>query len=178
MAIRTAYALHTDYPEQLVETVEIPTGETYKVGDAIVAEVLNTNSNKVYLGSQVSDVTTERPLMIIDQKFVELASGLRLDGASLLTDLEFHEGDVITAIRPLVDMKYEFAQDNLANTGVVIPAVGVFIVPVAGGNQWATSATIGTALVAYKIEALATIPTGGNMALGYSASVITRCVKA
>jgi len=175
---RLAYGLHTDYPEWVVETVEIPVGETYQVGDAIVAETLVAGSVKVYAGSQVADITAEKPLVIIDQKFEELADGRRPDGSNLLTGITFKAGDKITAVRAIQDFKMEFAQDDLGNTGVVVPAVGVFIIPANGDNKWQTSATIGTALVAYQIEALASIPTGGNFALGYEASVITRCVLA
>jgi len=178
MAIRTAYALHSDYPEWAVETVEVPTGQTFNVGDVIVAEALKAGSKKVYAGTVVAAITTEKPLLIIDQKFVELADGRRVEGSNLLTDLVFKAGDKITAIRPVQDMKYEISQDSIGNTGVVVPAAGVFLIPANGGKGLVTSATIGTALVAYKIETVASIPTGGNLALGYSASVIARCVKA
>lgn len=178
MAINTAYGLHVDYPEWLVERVEVPTGETYKVGEAIVAETLRTGSLAVYAGSQVADILTEKPLVIIDQRFEEQADGRRPDGSNILTDIDFTEGMVITGIRAMENLKFEFATDVLGNTGVVAPAVDVYIIPANGQNKWQTSATIGTALVAFKIEALATLATGGNMSLGYDASVITRCVLA
>lgn len=178
MAIRTAYALHSDIPEWAVETVEIPVGETYQVGDAIVADSLRTGSLKVYEGSQVADITKEKPLMIIDQRFDELEDKRRPDGSNMLTDITFREGDEVIGVRPVQDMKFEISQASLGNTGVVTPAAGVFVIPANGENKWQTAASIGTAIVAYKIEAVTNIPTGGNMALGYDASAIIRCVLA
>jgi hypothetical protein len=38
MAIRVCYGLHEDFPEQIVETVEVQTGQTFNVGDVLIAE--------------------------------------------------------------------------------------------------------------------------------------------
>ena len=178
MAERICYGLVTDYPEHIVETVEVPDGVTLKVGDVITAETLVTGSKKVYEGALVTDEDTEDLLLIIDQKFVELADGRRIEGSNLLTDLAFTEGMKITAIRLHKDFKFEISQDSLGNTGVVAPAVDVFLVASAGEQLLQTSATVGDAKVALKIEAVATIPTGGNMSLGYEPSVIARVVQA
>ena len=175
MAIRTAYGLISEYPEWIVETVEIPAGATFKVGDVIATNGLVTGSNKVYMGKIIADVTAEKPLLIIDQKFVELANGQRVEGSNLLTDLEFKAGDKVTAIRLIENLKFEISQDSLDNTGVVTPAAGVYLVAANADQQLKTIASpVGTELVALIIESITTIPTGGQMALGYDAGVIAR----
>jgi len=177
MAIRTAYGLLKDYPEQIVETVKIPAGATFKVGDVISTDGLVSGSNKVYVGKVVEDITADEVLLIIDQKFVELADGRRISGSNLLTDLSFTEGMVITAIRMDKHIKFEISQDALENTGVVAPAAGVYLVGVNDSQQLATiAALLGTETSALVIEAVTTIPTGGQMSLGYGSGVIARVI--
>lgn len=175
---RVCYALHADYPEWIVETVEVPVGMTLKVGDVVLAETLIANSKKIYEAELVADAAVDDILIIPDQKFVELADGRRVEGADLLNDLEFKAGDKITAIRLMKHMKYELSVDSLDNIGVVVPAVDVLLIPVAGEQKLATAAVAGLSKTALKIEAVGSIPTGGKMALGYSGSVIARVVMA
>lgn len=172
------YALHKNIDEKLVETIVVPAGATLSAGNIVLAETLVSGSKKVYAGAQVTDATAQEPCIIIDQRFEQLPDGRRPDGGNMLTNITFVEGDKATVIRLDKNMKYEIAVDKLANTGVVVPAAGVFLVPV--NNTWtlATSATIGTAKVALKIEALGSVATGGLMGLGFSSSVIARVVRA
>jgi len=172
------YPLHDKIHEELVEVVVVPAGATLTAGDIILAETLVTGSNKVYAGTQVTDITADEPLIIIDQRFEELSDGRRPNGGNMLTDIEFVAGDKVHAIRLLKNMKYEIAVDKIANAGVVAPAAGVFLIPENGEWKFATSATIGTAIVALKIESTPSVATGGNLGLGFSSSVIARVVLA
>lgn len=172
------YALHDNIDEKLVEVVYVPAGAELTAGDIILAEDMTAGSLKTYDGAQVSDITVDEPLIIIDQRFEELSDNRRPNGGNMLKDIKFVEGDKVHAIRMSKNMKYEIAIDKLLNTGVVVPAEGVFLIPQNGAWSLATSATIGTAKVALKIEAVTTVPTGGNRGLGFSASVIARIVLA
>lgn len=172
------YALHKEIPEKLVEVVTVPAGATLHAGQVILAETLATGSLKVYDGAQVTDITAQVPCLIIDQRFEELSDGRRPEGGNMLTDITFTEGMKIHVVRLSKDMKYELAVDVLDNAGVVAPAAGVFLIP--QDDEWnlATSATVGTAIAALKIEAVSTMPTGGQFGSGFSSSVIARVVLA
>jgi len=172
------YPLHDKISEKLVEVVVVPTGATLTAGDIILAETLVVGSKKVYAGTKVADITKDEPAIIIDQRFEELVGGRRPDGGNMLEDIKFVAGDKVHVIRLSKNMKYEIAIDKLDNTGVVVPAAGVFLIPKNGSWTLSTSATIGTAKVALKIEAVASVPTGGNLGLGFSGSVIARVVLA
>ena len=172
------YPLHDKIDEKLVEVVIVPVGATLTSGDIILAETLTAGSNKVYDGTQVSDITTDEPAIIIDQRFEESTDGRRPNGGNMLEDIKFVAGDKVHVIRLSKNMKYEIAVDKLLNTGVVAPAAGVYLIPQNGAWSFATSATIGTAIVALKIESTPAVPTGGNLGLGFSSSVIARVVLA
>ena len=172
------YPLHDKIDEKLVEVVEVPAGATLTAGDIILAETLKAGSNKVYAGAQVADITADQPCIIIDQGFEELSDGRRPDGGNMLTDISFTEGDKVHVIRMNKNMKYEIAVDKLDNTGTVAPAAGKFLIPQNGEWKFATANAIGTAVVALKIESVASVATGGNLGLGFSSSVIARIVLA
>lgn len=178
MADRICYGLHTDFSEVIVETVKVQNGQTFYVGDILSAETLVSGSKKVYAPTVVADATAEKPAIIIDQGIIKLSDGRRVEGGNLLTDLSFIENDVIHVVRLEDNLKFEISVDSLGNTGVVAPAVGKYLIPANGEQKLQTADAIGTANVALVIESLATIPTGGNMALGYASSVIARVVKA
>lgn len=172
------YALHDNIDEKLIETVIVPSGQTWTAGDVCIAEALVSGSKKVYTGALVGALTDDI-CFIPDQKFEQLADGRRPDGGNMLTDISFKAGESIVVIRANKNMKYEIAVDKLDNTGVVAPAVGVFLIAQVGDAQLKTVASLGgTEAVALKIEALASVPTGGQMGLGFSSSVIARVIKA
>jgi len=169
------YAMHEEISEQLVEAVKVPTGATLVAGNVLLAETLATGSTTVYEGAQVTAVT-QAPVIIVDQKFEQLADGRRPDGSNMVTGIQFRAGEVVHAIRFSKHMKYEIATDVLDTT--IAPAVGKFIIPKANSYQMIVADALGTATVGLKIEALETIAVGGNVTGGFSASVIARVVLA
>jgi len=168
------YALHKEIDEKLVEVVVVP--ETVVAGNVLVAEALVAGSTTVYAGTKVADITAEKPLIIIDQGFEELEDGRRPDGSNMVTDIKFVAGKRVHAIRFDQDMKYEIATDVIETT--ITPVVGKFLIPQNGSLELAVADTLGTALVGFKIEAVSTIPVGGNVMAGFTASVIARIVLA
>lgn len=172
------YPLHDKISEKLVETVIVPSGQTWTAGDVCIAETLVSGSKKVYTGALVGALTDDI-CFIPDQRFEQLTDGRRPEGGNMLTDITFKAGDAITVIRADRNMKYEIAVDKLDNTGVVAPAAGVYLIAQVGDAQLKTVATLGgTEKVVLKIEAVASVPTGGQMGLGFSSSVIARVIKA
>jgi hypothetical protein len=171
------YALQKELPEELVEVVVVQSGQTLVAGNIVLAETLVSGSKKNYVAGQVATIATDLPCIIIDQGFEQLADGRRPDGSDI-TALSFTEGAKLTAVRLVENFKYEMATANIDNTGVIAPAVGKFLIPQAGSLKLATSDTLSTAKVGFKIEAVTSIPVGGQLGLGFASAVVAKVVFA
>lgn len=170
------YVLNDEIDAKLVEVVTVPTGATLVAGNVLLAETLVSGSTTVYAGAQVTDITTQKPVIIIDQGFEEWTDGRRPDGGNMVTDIKFTEGKKVHALRFDDHMKYEFSTDVLDTT--VAPAVGKFLIPVNNSYELAVANSLGTALVGFKIEALTNIAVGGSFTGGFASGVIARIVLA
>lgn len=166
----------TKVEERHVVKVTVPASATLKAGDVVLAETLVAEAMniEVYAGAQVSDITADEPVIIINQGFEQLADGRRPAGNPNPADFEYTEGTVLTAVRLAKDYKFQITTDGLDNTGVVAPAVDVKLIPQNGDYQLATAASVGTAITALNIEKVTTIGIGGQFGNGLVESVIAR----
>lgn len=176
MTTKLCFPMH-EIAEKNIETVRVPTGATLSAGDVILAETLESGGRRVYTGAQVTDITAEYPCLVISQGTYEDASGYRPSGHPNVGEITYAAGKVVTVVRLEKDLKFKMTSACLDNTGVVAPAAGVFLVAQNADYQLATSATIGSALVALKIEALDNTGMGGQMGMTYEAGVIARVVS-
>jgi hypothetical protein len=148
--------------EKDVIKVRIPSATTLYQGSLVVAESLEGTSRSVYTGSLVTDITKDTPAIVINQGVYEDANGVRVEGYVNPGDMSYQAGDVVTAVRPEKNLIFTMSADCYTGTAVkdqyIIPAVGV--------EKPAVSATIGTAVLAYKVEQLVNIPVGNTFVSG------------
>lgn len=155
--------------EKNVIKVKIPTGMTLSQGDQLVAESLIANSESIYAGTQVADITKDEPVIVINQGVYEDTNGARVPGYVNPGAFTYKAGDVITAVRPENDLLFRITTDCIDNASAI--AKDAFLIPQNADNQLAASATVGTAKIVYKIEQLISIPTGNGFTSGVLARV-------
>ena len=149
--------------------VRVPSATTLYQGSQIVAESLeNTTTRSIYAGSLVADITKDAPAIVINQGVYENADGARVEGYVDPGAFSYKAGDVITAIRPEKDLLFEMSNDCFVGTAIK----DQFLITTVASDQLTVAATVGTAITAYKIEQLVSIPSGN----GFVAGVIARVV--
>ena len=148
--------------------VRVPSATTLYQGSQIVAESLeNTTTRSIYAGSLVADITKDMPAIVINQGVYENADGARVEGYVDPGAFSYKAGDVITAIRPSKDLVFELTSDCFVGTAIK----DQYLITTVASDQLTVSATVGTAIVAYKIEQLVSIPSGNGFVAGVLARV-------
>lgn len=155
--------------EKNVIKVRVPVATTLYQGSQIVAESLeNTTTRSIYAGSLVANITTDVPAIVINQGVYEDANGARVEGYVDPGSYSYKAGDVITAIRPGKDLLFEMTADCYVGTAIK----DEYLITTVASDQLTVAAAIGTAITAYKIEQLVSIPSGN----GFVAGVLVRVV--
>lgn len=153
--------------EKDVIKVRVPVATTLYQGSQIVAESLeNTTTRSIYVGSLVADITKDEPAIVINQGVYEDINGARVEGYVDPGILTYKAGDVITAVRPEKDLLFEMSADCFIGTAIK----DQYLITTVASDQLTVSATVATAVTAYKIEQLVSIPSGN----GFVAGVIAR----
>ena len=159
--------------------IKVPTGQTYYPGDVVLAETLDTtitDNLEVYAPTPISDITTQYPVIIINQGFEVTSDGRRISGNPDISTYSYSAGTVLNAIRLHKDMKFIISDDCLDNTGVVAVAAGVYLIPQNSDVNLATSLTTGTAVTALKIELDTNEANGGLNGLNFVDTALARVV--
>lgn len=141
MANRICYPM-TDVPKYLVATINVPAGVTLKAGDVVIA-----NTNDATISGNYSVYSPEQPAtlnlvkrmaIVINGGFEQLADGRRPDGQPDYTQYEFNEGDVVTVIFLVPELRFQISTDCING----VAAVNDFIFPVDGAYQMDVDATV------------------------------------
>lgn len=153
-------------PKSVIK-VKVPTGSTYYQGVVTVAESLYGTTESIYSATPIANIATDEPVIIINQGVYEDANGARPNGYVNPGDFTYLAGDVVTAVRPEKDMLFRITDDCFTGTAVK----DQYLIPAVGSTQLAVSSTVSTAIVAFKIEKLITIPVGNTFVSGVLARV-------
>lgn len=160
-----------------VAKTKIPASSTFYAGQVVMAETLDssiTNNLEVYSPTPVSDVTTDYPCILCNQGYETLSDGRRVTGNSNIGTYTWANENTLTAIRLKKGMKFFISDDCLDNTGVVVPASGVYLIPQVGDYDLATSASAGTCVTALVIETTHNEGIGGQNSFQFASGSVAR----
>lgn len=167
----------TELPAYMQANFVVEEGTQINAGDVYVAKELNENLHgnwTVYNADMIEDVSKEIPAIVINNSFETLADGRRPDGQPDYTQYAYEEGEVVTAIKLLPEIKMEISFDIIQNRNN-IESKG-YLIPENGTNLLRFVSTIDDvdSKVYFVIEALKHFRCGGAMGMGFIDTMIVR----
>ena len=147
--------------EKNVIKVRVPVATLYQGSQLVCESLENTSTRSIYAGTLVANLT-DVSCTVINQGVYEDANGARVEGYVNPGSFTYQAGDVITVIRPELDLILTMTADCYTGTAIK----DQYLVPAVAGEKLAVSATIGTAKVAYQIEQLVNVPVGNAFVAG------------
>ena len=167
----------TELPAYMQANFIVEEGTEINAGDIYVAKELNENLHgnwTVYNADMIEDVSKEIPAIVINNSFETLADGRRPDGQPDYTQYAYEEGEVVTAIKLLPEIKMEISFDIIQNRND-IESKG-YLIPENGTNLLRFVSTIDdvNSKVYFVIEALKHFRCGGAMGMGFIDTMVVR----
>lgn len=167
----------TELPAYMQANFVVEEGTQIDAGDVYVAKELNENLHgnwTVYNADMIEDVSKEIPTIVINNSFETLADGRRPDGQPDYTQYAYEEGEVVTAIKLLPEIKMEISFDIIQNRND-IESKG-YLIPENGTNLLRFVSTIDdvNSKVYFVIEALKHFRCGGAMGMGFIDTMVVR----
>ena len=167
----------TELPAYMQANFVVEEGTQINAGDVYVAKELNENLHgnwTVYNADMIEDVSKEIPAIVINNSFETLADGRRPDGQPDYTQYAYEEGEVVTAIKLLPEIKMEISFDIIQNRND-IESKG-YLIPENGTNLLRFVSTIDdvNSKVYFVIEALKHFRCGGAMGMGFIDTMVVR----
>lgn len=167
----------TELPAYMQANFIVEEGTQINAGDVYVAKELNENLHgnwTVYNADMIEDVSKEIPAIVINNSFETLADGRRPDGQPDYTQYAYEEGEVVTAIKLLPEIKMEISFDIIQNRND-IESKG-YLIPENGTNLLRFVSTIDdvNSKVYFVIEALKHFRCGGAMGMGFIDTMVVR----
>lgn len=167
----------TELPAYMQANFVVEEGTQINAGDVYVAKELNENLHgnwTVYNADMIEDVSKEIPAIVINNSFETLADGRRPDGQPDYTQYAYEEGEVVTAIKLLPEIKMEISFDIIQNRND-IESKG-YLIPENGTNLLKFVSTIDdvNSKVYFVIEALKHFRCGGAMGMGFIDTMVVR----
>ena len=167
----------TELPAYMQANFIVAEGTQINAGDVYVAKELNENLHgnwTVYNADMIEDVSKEIPTIVINNSFETLADGRRPDGQPDYTQYAYEEGEVVTAIKLLPEIKMEISFDIIQNRND-IESKG-YLIPENGTNLLRFVSTIDDvdSKVYFVIEALKHFRCGGAMGMGFIDTMVVR----
>ena len=167
----------TELPAYMQANFIVPEGTEMYAGDIYVPKTLNEDlygNWTVYNADMIEDVSKEIPAILINNSFETLADGRRPDGQPDYTEYAYEEGEVVTAIKLLPEIKMELSFDTIQNKND-IEAEG-YLIPENGTNLLRFVSTIDdvNSKVYFVIEALKHFRCGGAMGMGFIDTMVVR----
>ena len=161
--------------EYEVVRLKVATGVTLRPGDIVLAETVDTgitDNLEVYASTPVSDYTSDKPCIVINQGFEKTSDGRRIEGNPDYSTYSFTAGDVITAIRLNKGQRYQISDDCIDVSTTL--AAGVKLIPQNADYDLLSAASAGSSAVSLNIDARNSIGIGGNMGMTYLDTSIAR----
>lgn len=155
----------------------VPEGAEIYPGDIYIADTLGTDRHfnfTYYVPSIITDVTKQLPCIVLNGEFETLKDGRRPKGNPDYTQYIFKEGDVITAIRLIPELKLEISYDCISNANEIV-GLG-YLIPENNGTTLKyvqTEAEINSK-VYLKIDGLRNFRLGGLFGTNYAETMIVR----
>lgn len=167
----------TELPAYMQANFIVAEGTQINAGDVYVAKELNENLHgnwTVYNADMIEDVSKEIPAIVINNSFETLADSRRPDGQPDYTQYAYEEGEVVTAIKLLPEIKMEISFDTIQNRND-IESKG-YLIPENGTNLLRFVSTIDdvNSKVYFVIEALKHFRCGGAMGMGFIDTMVVR----
>ena len=167
----------TELPAYMQANFIVEEGTEINAGDIYVAKKLNESLHgnwTVYNADMIEDVSKEIPAIVINNSFETLADGRRPDGQPDYTQYAYEEGEVVTAIKLLPEIKMEISFDIIQNRND-IESKG-YLIPENGTNLLRFVSTIDdvNSKVYFVIEALKHFRCGGAMGMGFIDTMVVR----
>lgn len=167
----------TELPAYMQANFIVEEGTEINAGDIYVAKKLNESLHgnwTVYNADMIEDVSKEIPAIVINNSFETLADERRPDGQPDYTQYAYEEGEVVTAIRLLPEIKMEISFDIIQNRND-IESKG-YLIPENGTNLLRFVSTIDNvnSKVYFVIEALKHFRCGGAMGMGFIDTMVVR----
>ena len=167
----------TELPAYMQANFIVKEGTEINAGDIYVAKKLNESLHgnwTVYNADMIEDVSKEIPAIVINNSFETLADGRRPDGQPDYTQYAYEEGEVVTAIKLLPEIKMEISFDIIQNRND-IESKG-YLIPENGTNLLRFVSTIDdvNSKVYFVIEALKHFRCGGAMGMGFIDTMVVR----
>ena len=167
----------TELPAYMQANFIVEEGTEINAGDIYVAKKLNESLHgdwTVYNADMIEDVSKEIPAIVINNSFETLADGRRPDGQPDYTQYAYEEGEVVTAINLLPEIKMEISFDIIQNRND-IESKG-YLIPENGTNLLRFVSTIDdvNSKVYFVIEALKHFRCGGAMGMGFIDTMVVR----
>ena len=167
----------TELPAYMQANLIVKEGTEINAGDIYVAKKLNESLHgnwTVYNADMIEDVSKEIPAIVINNSFETLADGRRPDGQPDYTQYAYEEGEVVTAIKLLPEIKMEISFDIIQNRND-IESKG-YLIPENGTNLLRFVSTIDdvNSKVYFVIEALKHFRCGGAMGMGFIDTMVVR----
>ncbi len=167
----------TELPAYMQANFIVPEGAQMYAGDIYVPKTLNENlygNWTVYNADAIEDVSKEIPAIVINNSFETLADGRRPDGQPDYTSYVYEEGEVVTAIKLLPEIKMELSFDAIQNKNDI--EVKGYLIPENGINLLRFVPTIDdvNSKIYFVIEALKHFRCGGAMGMGFIDTMVVR----
>lgn len=167
----------TELPAYMQANFIVKEGTEINAGDIYVAKKLNESLHgnwTVYNADMIEDVSKEIPAIVINNSFETLADERRPDGQPDYTQYAYEEGEVVTAIKLLPEIKMEISFDIIQNRND-IESKG-YLIPENGTNLLRFVSTIDdvNSKVYFVIEALKHFRCGGAMGMGFIDTMVVR----
>lgn len=167
----------TELPAYMQANFTVLEGSEIYTGEMYIPKTLNENLHgnwTVYYPDLIEDVSKEIPAIVINNSFEALADGRRPDGQPDYTTYVYEEGEVVTAIKLLPEIKLELSFDTIQNFEEI--EVNGYLIPENGTPLLRFVPTIDNvnSKVYFKIEALKHFRCGGAMGMGFIDTVVAR----
>ena len=167
----------TELPAYMQANFIVKEGTEINAGDIYVAKKLNESLHgnwTVYNADMIEDVSKEIPAIVINNSFETLADGRRPDGQPDYTQYAYEEGEVVTAIKLLPEIKMEISFDIIQNRND-IESKG-YLIPENGTNLLRFVSTLAevNSKVYFVVEALKHFRCGGAMGMGFIDTMVVR----
>ena len=167
----------TELPAYMQANFIVEEGTQINAGDIYVAKKLNENLHgnwTVYNADMIEDVSKEIPAIVINNSFETLADDRRPDGQPDYTQYAYEEGEVVTAIKLLPEIKMEISFDIIQNRND-IESKG-YLIPENGTNLLRFVSTLAevNSKVYFVVEALKHFRCGGAMGMGFIDTMVVR----
>lgn len=131
-----------EVPEYLVATIRVPAGKTIYPGNIVVAESVDAaiaGNFSVYAPEQPATANLGMQMaLVINGGFEQLPDGRRPEGQPDYSKYEFIEGDVVTVVFMVAQMRFEISADCFTGT----PEVNAVAYPVDGADQMEAGASV------------------------------------